>query len=222
MQNLVNLYNQALTAVGHAADVTDPEMNSKSANLCRLWYAPTRRAILSAAYWPSARRIQRLALVASRPDTEELWLDGQPWPGYGYSYTLPNDCLRPQFMVDYSHFQLGNTAGAKVVMSNNPAPILAYTIDDAAPENWEPYLYEAMIFGLAARINMAKSGKMVNTRELLNMTNSYITTAAVAVANEDDTYFEAIPGHWAGTGFSVPNLQSQYFYPTQAFLLTGV
>jgi len=159
MQDLVSLFNQALTAVGHPADVTDPEANTKSANLCRLWFAPSRRAVLSAAYWPSARHLASLAVVSTR-GLGKVWQAGKPWPGNTHAFALPESCLRPQFLANFSRFSLGNIGEQKVLYSEASTAFLYYTKDEAAPIGWEADLYEAVVMTLAARINMAKSGKL--------------------------------------------------------------
>lgn len=220
MQDLVSLFNQALTAVGHPADVTDPEANTKSANLCRLWFAPSRRAVLSAAYWPSARHLASLAVVSTR-ELGDDWQAGKPWPGNTHAFALPESCLRPQFLANFSRFSLGNIGEQKVLYSEASTAFLYYTKDEAAPIGWEADLYEAVVMTLAARINMAKSGKLQVSNSLSQEARGLIRNAAARIANEEDTYYESLPAHYAETGYT-PTLATRYYYPVSSFNLGAV
>jgi len=217
MQDLASLFNQALTSVGHQADVTDTEANTKSANLCRLWFAPARRAVLSAAYWPSARSLASLSVISTR-ELGDDWVDGKPWPGNTTAFNLPADCLRPQFMANFTRFTLGNLGGNKVLFTEAPTAFLYYTKDIEDPAVWESDLYDAVVATLAARLNMAKSGKLQHTSFFVNEAKSYIRSAAARIANEEDNYYESLPLHYAETGYT-PTLANRYYYPVASFNL---
>lgn len=212
MQDLVSLFNQSLSAVGHAADVTDPEANTKSANLCRLWYAPSRRAVLSAAFWPSARKMQSLALKSVREPGDDPQ-DGQAWFGFSAAFELPFDCLRPHYLHDYSRFQLGNIGGQKSLMCNTRVAYLYYTQDLNQPQLWEAELYDAIMLTLAARLNMQKSGKIQITNQLRSDAFSLIRQASAMVANEQDTYSDAVPSFYQNAGYSIPQQTRFYYQP---------
>ena len=220
-QTLQNLFNQALTAVGSAAEVTDPEASTKATNLLNLWYPVARHAILTAFHWPSVRGIKRLALVTER-DLAVDWANTAPAPGYTYSYALPSDMLQPQFLEDYSPFKLGRVGTTKLLFSNNPEPILNYTMDEATPLSWEPDLYRCVIWALAASINMAKSGKMAITQKLEGQVVDLLEQAKLNAANADDEYYDAIPSFYSNTGFTLPNTSGRYYYPTATLRLNAV
>lgn len=221
MQNLANLFNQALTTVGHAADVTDPTAKSRSTDLLNLWYSVARRAVFTAAYWPSLRKTARLSLAATR-DTGEAWVGTNPPPGYINAYAYPSDMLQPQFMEDYSPFKLGRLGASRVINTNTPNPILNYTVDEENLTLWEPDLYRAVIWSLAGCINMAKNGKMQLTEKLERQTLALISQANVIAANAEDEYFDSIPSFWVGTGFEVPHNAPRYFYPVSTYNLSGL
>lgn len=220
MQDLVSLFNQALTAVGHAAEVTDPEGNTKSASLCRLWYAPARRAVLSAVHWPSARKLESLAQISTR-ELGTAWSARQPWLGHTYAFELPVKCLRPQYLADYSQFTIGNLRGVKALMTNSPTAHLYYTEDRISPEGWESDLYDAVVYTLAARLNMAKSGKLQISNSLREEAYQLIRQAGARAANEQDSYHDAIPSHYYGAGYSL-QMPVRFYYPTQGFNLGAV
>lgn len=220
MQTLLSLYNQALSAVGAAPNVTNPSGTGQSVDILNLWYPVARQAVFTAAHWPSLRVNYRLALLKSRVEGS-VWANTDPAPDYRYAFSLPSDMVAPQYLQDFSRFELGRLGVDKVLFSNNPAPILNYTVDDPVPGNWEPDLYRCVLWSLAACINMAKSGKMEVTQKLENQVVALTAGAAVTAANSDDTYYEAIPALWADTGFSVPNVQSRFYYPTQTYRVSA-
>lgn len=217
-QTLNALFNQALSAIGHAANVTNPEANSKQTAVLNLWYPVARRAVLTSFHWASVRRAKRLALAKTR-NVDADWQDTDPLPGYRYAYALPTQCLRPQYLHDFSRFALSQLGGEKVLNSNCERAILYYTEDVDRPELWEADLYQAIVYALAAAINMAHNGKAQLTQKLEQQVHQLVTLAKVADANEDDEYFEAMPSTWAGSGFSAPSgaTRSQFFYPTTSF-----
>lgn len=216
MQSLVNLYNQALTAVGHGKLLTDPNENTREAVICRLWFPPALSGVLNAFHWPSAKFVQRLALVSERGDAE--WEPTDPLPGYLYAYRLPNDCVRPQHLHDFSRFAL---SGGNVLSTNTDKAILYYTKRVELPAEWEEELYNAVVFSLAAHLNMAFSGKPNVTQLFENKVTMMLERSATNAANSDDEYYDAFPTTWAGTGFSANATAPLFIYPTQAFAVAA-
>ncbi len=221
MQDKRNLYNQALTAVGAAPNVSDPNDTSKSTEILNLWFPVARRLVFTSFHWASLRATKRLARALTRNESLP-WANTDPSPEYSYAYGLPSDMVQPQYLEDFSRFRLGTVGEEKLLMSNNPAPILTYTKDNEDPSVWEPDLYLCVIWSLAACINMAKSGKMNITQKLEQQVQQLIDRAAVNGANEDDTYFETPPSSWYGTGFAIPLMEPRYYYPTSSFRVSGV
>lgn len=216
MQNLRNLYNQALSAIGSDPVVTDPETSTRATDLLNLWYPVARQAVMTAVHWPSVRGIQRLALAKVR-DENLPWANTDPAPGFLYSYAYPPDMLLPQYMEDFSRFQLGRVGAENLIFSNTELAILNYTIDDPVPIKWEPDLYRCVVWALAACINMSKTGKMAVTQKLENQVLELISAAAAGIANSDDTYYDSIPSFYEGTGFAVPRVSARFYYPTTTF-----
>lgn len=221
MQDLRNLFNQALSAVGSDPVVTDPEAPGKATAALQLWYPVARHAVMTAAHWGSLRATKRLPLVKLRDEDAE-WANTDPLPGYRYAYSLPSDMLQPQYLVDFSRFEISRANGTRVLSSNTEKAILRYTVDEPVPVSWEPDLYRCVVWALAASINMSKSGKMAVTQKLEAQTLEIIGQAAVAVANEQDTYYEALPSFYAHAGFSPPVQSSRYYYPTTTFQVAGI
>lgn len=216
MQNLRNLYNQALSAIGSDPVVTDPETSTRATDLLNLWYPVARQAVMTAVHWPSVRGIQRLSLAKVR-DENLPWANTDPAPGFLYSYAYPSDMLLPQYMEDFSRFQLGRIGAENLIFSNTELAILNYTIDDPVPIKWEPDLYRCVVWALAACINMSKTGKMAVTQKLENQVLELISAAAAGIANSDDTYYDSIPSFYEGTDFAVPRVSARFYYPTTTF-----
>lgn len=221
MQTLTNLFNQALTAVGAKSVITDPTDNSREAKICKLWIPVARRNVFGAFYWPSIREHSRLSLIARRE--ENLWHEGDPPPGYGFTFSLPDGCLRPQFLHDHARFELGQRMNELCLFTNATQPILAYTKDIEEPGLWEADLYNAVVFSLAAHINLAMNGKVHVTNKLERTVLDLLETNSVAFANsENPTYLESIPSFYHGTGLSPAGGNTGYMYPTQSYRVAGV
>lgn len=221
MQDLRNLYNQALSAVGNEAVVTDPTKPGKAESVLNLWYPVARHAVFTAFHWPSVRAIKLLGVAKVRNDALP-WANTDPAPDYKYAYSLPSDMVQPQYLEDFSRFRLGRVDAERLLFSNNPVAILCYTMDDASPSKWEPELYRCVVWALAACINMARSGKMNVTQKLEQQVFEIVSQAAENAANSDDTYFESIPSFYGDAGFTVPSGQTRFYYPTSTFRMSGV
>lgn len=222
MPDLVSLYNQALAAIGHGADVLDPDERKKGAEMCRLWFAPARHAVFTAAHWPSLRRTKNLSLVASR-DTSLSWQDGDPPEPFLYSFQLPADCVQPQWLQNYTHFDLGaNDVGEKLLYSQFPSATLNYTKDVSDPAHWSPQLYRAVMYSLAACLVMSRTGKEALFSRMMDNAQRVIAEEATKQANAEHTYGEGYPPSWRGTGWSMGAPDTRYFFPVQQLNLGGL
>lgn len=221
MQNLKELFNQALSAVGSEPNVTDPDASTKATALLQLWYPVARHSVFTAAHWPSLRATQRLSLASVRNESLP-WAASDPAPGFMYSYAVPSNMLQPQYMEDFSRFQLGRIGNEKLIFSNTAQAIFTYTFDDPVPVKWEPDLYRCVVWVLAACINMGKNGKMALTQKLEQQVQMLISEAAENAANGDDTYFDTPPSFYANTGFHLPIHPERFYYPTSTFRVGGL
>lgn len=221
MQNLVNLFNQAIALCGGAPTITNPDAGTKDVTLCRLMLPLARRGVFCAYHWPSLRRQKQLALITQR--TATVWQDGDPPPGYTYSYSLPTDCLYPQFLSSFERFDVGmaNDNSGRVY-TNATQPVLYFTKDVENPVVWAPDLYLTVVTALAANIAVPLSGKHNVAQRFEQKVAQLVADVAVREANATDESYSAIPQLWAGTGFTVPNQMTTYLYPTQAFRVSGV
>lgn len=220
MRTLGDLFNLALNTCGNVADVADPEAQIRSATMCRLHLPSARHAIFSAFNWPELTGYSSLGLLHTRDHTLP-WTDGDPAPGFRYTFGLPEGCVLPRYLHDYSRFELGVSATGQILYANNSPVILCYTRDVSNPAYWSPQLYDAVTFELGARLNMAKNGKASLTNSLRQQAYEILAVASVAAANSEDTYIEAVPQGWAAAGFAIPPM-ARFFYPTSTYRVEGI
>lgn len=207
----VGVYNLALNAVGETANVSSPTENSRRAEVCRLWYDLVRDQVLEAAPWPEATKLRRLALAQERG--EDGWETGDPQPGYSYSFALPADCLRPQYLTCYAQFELSVEGVVRLLHCNDPEPILRYTRAETNVALWSNNLLMAIVYGLAAHIAQPLSGKTSLTATLVQRANDFILAARVSSANQTMRMHEVIPEWIKGRSYYHMETQ-QFFYPT--------
>ena len=237
----VAVYNLALNAMGGRNNVSSPSENSREAEVCRLWFTVVRDQILSAASWPEATAIVQLAQLSSggavTPDynntnfppgapyadgfIEDLfdlaqvnYTPGGPTPGYGYVYALPNDCIQPQYLLNYDRFKVTGYADDQEVLITNSSPaVLAYTKQLITISAWSSPLQMAIVYGLAAHICMPLSGKPSRGRELLQMANQYVMNARENAANVSNEVMQSIPDWLIARGYFDSSFNTRFVYP---------
>lgn len=211
----IGVYNLALNAVGETANASSPTENSRRAEVCRLWYDLVRDQVFEAAPWPEATKLRRLALAQERD--EDTWQTGDPQPGYTYAFTLPADCLRPQYLTNYAPFELLTEDGVKQLHCNTVDPILRYTTTQLDVALWSNNLLMAIVYGLAAHIAQPLTGKTSMTSMLFQRANEFILAARVSSANQPMQLQDAVPDWLLARGYAFPATQ-QFFYPAGSLL----
>lgn len=207
----VGLYNLALNAVGSRDNISSPTENSREAEVCQLWYTTVRDQILAAAPWPEATKVRSLSLLAEATGAE--WAFGDPKPGYSYVYGAPSDMLRPQYLTDFSRFNLANYGGNQQAINTNAAPaLLAYTFRLENISLWGAELQMAVVYGLAAHICMPLTGKPSRGRVLAQEANNRIWAARESAANASDERYDSVPDWISARGYSDAT-SARYVYP---------
>lgn len=215
ISSITQIYNLALNACGERSNISLPTENSRRAEVCNLWYEPVLEQVLSAAPWPEATKILYAAETAEKADGD--WLETEPRPGYQYAYSLPADCLRPQYLADFTKFQISVLGDIKVLNTNTFQAILVYTANITNISLWSAELRMAIVYALSAHVCMAISGKPTRTKMLIDRANQFILDARISAANESTEQYEALPEWISGRGFSDPNPQ-KYIYPLGSLL----
>jgi hypothetical protein len=83
------IYNAALGRVGSSETIAAPTDRTVAAQTCNKFYDACRQEVLRAFPWPFATRSVALARIAEAT-----------FPGWGYVYQVPNDCLRVLVVTD--------------------------------------------------------------------------------------------------------------------------
>lgn len=218
MVDITSIYNMALDAVGARSNISLPSEQSREAEVCNLWFPNVRDQILASAAWPEATKMARLSLLATQPE-DGLWTVGSPRPDLLNSYALPADCLRPQYLSNYSHFTIQSySAENRALMFAGESPILVYTFRQEQIPMWSPELRMAIMQALAAYICVPLTGKHSRAKTLIENANNLIIAARETAANTGTEQFESLPDWIAARGFSDAANQSRYFYPYGALL----
>src|SRR5690606_2284091 len=209
----VEIFNEALSAIGVRSSISLPDEQSREAEVCRLWYPTVRRLVLRAAPWHSARTASRLGLLAERSDNA-AWTPDDPEPGYRFAYGQPSDLLHPNWLTTYNRFVQALYKGSqKAIMTNEPDAILIYTKDLTNVSLWDAGLRMAVVQGLASYIAMQLTGKRERSRDAQAQANDIILRARAMDANSQEDQYESIPDWIVARGYSQYNPVPRYVFP---------
>ena len=196
MASRVDIWNLALSNIGHRANVTDPDETSAEANHCRRFYPIAVAATLERFAWSFATRRIALAEVTN------------PVDHWGYAYALPNPCIKaravllPESNDDSKEqpFEIeGDAAGDAILYCNVEDAVLKYTTLVEDTNKFTPFFVIALSYDLAAMLvgPIPKDPKL--KKSMMDAALYYTSLAEVADANASmsKTYGEFIPGHLA-------------------------
>ena len=216
-QSQLALYNMALSEAGAAYTLAATNENNIPCNACNLHFESVRQVILRAAHWTTAKRFARLVEEVERDQSAD-WVSTDPEPGYAFSYALPSNILAPRFLTDFSPFSISYDDDKRTLNCNvggsatTDAPILCYTVDVTDPAGWEPDLYQAVMYGLAAAISMPLNAKVQRTRGLFDLANTILLEARANSANDQQKIYEKQADSLAARGhLGISN--RGYIYP---------
>lgn len=110
-QSTVSVCNIALLSIGARAQISNFQENSTESDACNTLFQFIFEMIARAANWNCFRAQTSLSLIAAAAGTPEnpdgtTALPPQPWL---YSYLLPSDCLRAQFILPTNNTTLTGT-----------------------------------------------------------------------------------------------------------------
>lgn len=217
---VVDIWNQAVSALSLSKTINDETDNSLVAEKCRLHYPTVRDKVLRGAPWSSAKAYSRLALHAER-NTSAAWQPGDPEPGWAFSYRLPSDYLWPRNLSTYERFTLGTIGGETYLMTNMEQAILIYTKRQEDVSQWDIALTDAIILALAAHICKPLTGKNDRSAQLIGAANQAIMLAREQAGNEDNQPMETIPDWLMARGIPGPSYPNRYIYPVGPLIAMG-
>lgn len=144
--SIVSICNMALGWIG-TKSITAPGENSPEGRACAQFYDPARQQTLRDHPWNFAQARVSLAEV-SVPDE---------YPEYAYAYAWPTRCLHAHTIYSngakYDFEVVSSPDGSgRMIMSNAPVAVLAYTADVTDPTLFDPLYARALSRRLAADI----------------------------------------------------------------------
>lgn len=209
----VEVYNQALGLAGVGRRLASAGSTAREAEECNLFYDRVRKMILTAAWWPGAKRVAALGTAAAERDTSAAWADGDPHPQYLYAYTLPANFLYPRQLVTGERFEIALISNtAQKLMSNTVQPTLEYTMDQTDDTLWQPLQFQATVALLAAFISPGLTGKRGTVQQNFQLASDLVNQARGQTANTDDVRYEAAPAWISARGVSSA-ASARYYYP---------
>lgn len=177
MSSQVEICNLAIGKLGSTSFITDiDDENSKTAAYCRLFYAPTRDALLRSHLWKFARKRAVLA-----PLVDEPLFDG------GRYFQLPTDCLRVvgtdmDYQDSYGRwFVEGNKIVADTTVLN-----IVYIAKIEDESMYDPLFVQAFSLYLAHEMCQALVQSESAKGNLANEMQAAIIRAAHAGSTEQD------------------------------------
>lgn len=170
-----DLCNQALDRISWPEAIGDLMEGSKAARIGLRIYGQTRDELLSETDWQFARREVSLALIKTAPvggyNFATPWTTAYPLLPWVYEYAYPDQCIQvrslrrsqvivPNFDPVPNIFTVANDPSlptpAKVVLTNIPAAVAAFTAQVIDPQQWlDSQFIEAMVDRLALRFQEA-------------------------------------------------------------------
>lgn len=146
--NDTQLCNLALAEIGDSYSISDINETSNQAAVCRLFFQPTRDAMLRAHPWNFARGLADLSALSDEPIF-----------GWDYQYALPADFIR---LVEYNgldawqtedDFQIANgPSGGLVLLSDDNTASVVYIKRITDANLFDTLFTEAFTLRLAQRI----------------------------------------------------------------------
>lgn len=210
--SVVQVFNQACSAIGTRARIASPTEASREAEVCQDWYETVRDRILQMAPWPEASGVARLAVHAER-DTNDDWIPGDPEPGFLFSYILPSDYLHPRYLAGYGSFQMGYSGDELRLNTQGESVILHYTRRQEDPSKWGPQLSLAIVYSLAAFIAVPLHGKTGRGERMIAQANQLALEARQTAANTANYTLDSMPDWITARGYSDNYTSPRFYYP---------
>lgn len=176
MSSQVEICNLALAKIGSDSFITDIDDGTKSARYLKLFYIPTRDALLRSHLWRFARKQAVLAPLATAP-----LFDG------GNYFQLPTDCLRVvgtdlDYTAAYGRWYV---EGDKIVADTDTLNIVYIKrVEDEAL--FDPLFVQAFATYLAHEVCMSLAQSASMKGNLAQEMQAAIIRAAHAGSTEQD------------------------------------
>lgn len=147
MASKADIWNLALSNMGHKANITDPDEASAEANHCRRFYPIALSMMMERFAWSFATRRAALAEVDN------------PVDHWAYAYALPNGCVKaravllPESTDDTAEQEFAiesDSTGTPILYTNVEDAVLRYTATATDTNRFPPLFVVALSYELAA------------------------------------------------------------------------
>ena len=197
MASKVDIWNLALSNIGHKANIADPDEATAEANHCRRFYPFALGITLERFAWSFATRRIALSVVTNPVDH---WM---------FAYALPNLCVAPRAVLlpqstddsQEQDFAIESDAdGNAILYTNVEDAVLKYTTLVEDTTKFTTLFAAALSFDLAAMLAgpIPKDAKV--KKAMFDMAVYYTGLAEAASANasvRDSSYGSFFPAHMA-------------------------
>jgi len=165
MPSQVDICNRALGFLGSSSSITSMTQDSKAARLCNRMFQDSVDAVLAAHPWNCA--IVRSPSLA-RDSTN-------PTHGYDYRYALPNDpyCLRVLHLKGELDGAKDYKIEGRYLLCNYSSVYITYIKRITDPNEFSPWLVDAVAARLAADISYGLTGSSTQQREMMALYRDY-------------------------------------------------
>ena len=154
MASVVDICNGALNQLG-ATTILSLTEDSKNARLCNARYTQVRDSLFRSHPWNCLQKRVELAADTDKP----AW-------GFSSQYTLPADCLRLLYIIDYdSNYKV---EGRKI-LSNTETMKILYVSRVTDPNEYDESLRETLSAALGADIAFAVTSNNTTSTNMYNL-----------------------------------------------------
>uniref|UniRef100_A0A6H1ZVR1 Putative tail tubular protein n=1 Tax=viral metagenome TaxID=1070528 RepID=A0A6H1ZVR1_9ZZZZ len=176
MPSQVEVCNRALGFLGQETAITSMTQDSKAARLCNRMFQLSVDAVVVAHPWNCA--------VVRSPSLAQNSTD--PAFGYGYRYALPTNpyCLRVLFMKDEQTEEKEYKIEGRFLLCNYSSVQIAYIKRITNPDEFSPWLVDAVAARLAADIALALTGSSTQQQAMAALYRDMMFDAQVLDSQE--------------------------------------
>ena len=197
MASKVDIWNLALSNIGHKAAIADPDETSAEANHCRRFYPMALNATLERYAWSFATRRESLAEVTNPVDH---WM---------FAYALPNLCIAPRAVLlpestddtqEQDYAVESGEDGNLILYANVEDAVLKYTTLAEDTTKYSPVFVLALAADLASMLVGPIPKDPKKRQEMQQLAIYYTGQAAASDANrgqQSSNYRDFTPSHLA-------------------------
>lgn len=196
MASRVDIWNTALSHIGHRANIADPDEASAEANHCRRFYPLALAVTLERYSWSFATRRAVLAEVEN------------PVTHWSFAYGLPNQCIKahavllPESTDDSKEQPFAievDENGSSILYTNIENAVIKYTTLVEDTNKFTPMFVIALSYDLAGLLvgPIPKDAKLKKAMMDAALYYTGLAEAADANASHDTSYRDFTPFHLA-------------------------